>query len=244
VDRDSLVLLGRARASLGIALGTLLPEEKLATAARWTGQALIVAERLDEHPFLAYALAMHGNELRKAGRLGAAIARLRRSVALSSDAQTLASARALLARAAGEAGHAELFDSAINSYRRQLDTTDSAEMLNNRFTFREVLLRGLVGTGRAAEAARLMEEPQNAPAPAPQWIVIERVTTGEVLLATGEREGAEEALLAALAGAETYRLPHQAQRAVRVAARDIDAVAQTGRSVVARLSSKLSIPGS
>lgn len=244
VERESLALLGRARVSLGVALGELLSDEKLATAAKWTGQALIVAERLDDSTFLAHVLAMHGNELRKAGRIGAAIERLRRSVALSSGAHSRASAYAVLARAAGEARRPELFDSAMDGYRRELDEADGTGMLSNRFTFREVLLRGLAATGRASLAARLMDEEQNTAAPvAPQWGVIEQVTVGEILLAIGEREGAEEALLAALAGTETYRPPHQAQRAIRVAARDADVVAQAGRAVLARLSSTLSVAG-
>ncbi|MGH8964474.1 MAG: helix-turn-helix domain-containing protein [Actinomycetes bacterium] len=68
LDRASLARLGKARASLGVALGALLPEERLAAAAKWTGQALRVAQRLDDPDFLAHTLAMHGNELRKAGR--------------------------------------------------------------------------------------------------------------------------------------------------------------------------------
>lgn len=102
VDRISLALLGKARASLGIALGTLLPEERLATAAKWTGQALVIAQRLDEPGFLAYALSMHGNELRKAGRIGAAIERLRRSIAVCTDSAARTTALAFLARAAGK----------------------------------------------------------------------------------------------------------------------------------------------
>lgn len=64
-ERDVLVLLGHARAMLGVSLGTVLPEEQLAAAARWTGKALLVAERLEDRAFLAYVLRMHGNELRK-----------------------------------------------------------------------------------------------------------------------------------------------------------------------------------
>jgi hypothetical protein len=62
-------------------------------------------------------LSMHGNELRKAGRTGAAIERLRRSIAMCTDPAARTSALALLARAAGEAGNADLFDSTMTSYR-------------------------------------------------------------------------------------------------------------------------------
>jgi transcriptional regulator with XRE-family HTH domain len=242
VDRASLALLGRARASLGIALGAILPEERLATAAKWTGQAMRIAQRLDDPESLAYTLAMHGNELRKAGRTGAAIERIRHSIAVCADPATRTAALAFLARAAGEAGHAELFDSTMTSYRGHLDKIENIGLLSNRFTFHEVLLRGLVGTGRARQAATLLSEaPSASKAAAPQWTVIERVTAGEVLLATGDRDGAEEALRIALDGAERYRLPHQAQRAIRVASSSIEAVADVGRAVLVRLDSRLSV---
>jgi len=46
---------------------------------------------------------------------------------------------------------------------------------------------------------------------------MERVTTGSVLLAAGRVDEAEDALHAALGGAEDGRLPQQIQRAVRAA---------------------------
>ncbi|MCF6475410.1 helix-turn-helix transcriptional regulator [Nonomuraea sp. MG754425] len=39
-DHAAAQLLGQARAMLGVALGNVLPEESLASAARWTGRAL------------------------------------------------------------------------------------------------------------------------------------------------------------------------------------------------------------
>jgi hypothetical protein len=78
LERDTVVLLGRARLALGVSLGTVLPEERLITAARWTGKALVVAEHLCDVALLPHALRMHGNELRKASRLRAAVARLQR----------------------------------------------------------------------------------------------------------------------------------------------------------------------
>ena len=147
IERDSLAVLGRARLGLGIALGTLLPEEKLSSAAKWTGRALLVADHLEEPAFVTEALTMHGNELRKAGRIGAAIVRLRRAVARPADAGARATACAVLARAAGEAGQVELFDDTMRDYRRHLDRSPGSGMLANEFTFREVHLRGLVRTG-------------------------------------------------------------------------------------------------
>ena len=37
-EAETMRLLAQARVSFGIALGHLLPEERLATAARWTGR--------------------------------------------------------------------------------------------------------------------------------------------------------------------------------------------------------------
>ncbi|HUQ54331.1 helix-turn-helix domain-containing protein [Lentzea sp.] len=84
-ERDTMILLGQGRAALGVSLGTVLPEERLTAAARWTGKALVIAERLGDRAFLAHALRMHGNELRKADHVGAAITRLSRAVAVSED---------------------------------------------------------------------------------------------------------------------------------------------------------------
>ena len=45
-EPEALSLLARARMSFGVALGHLLPDERLATAARWTGRALRIAWHL------------------------------------------------------------------------------------------------------------------------------------------------------------------------------------------------------
>ncbi|ONI82414.1 hypothetical protein ALI22I_40685 [Saccharothrix sp. ALI-22-I] len=90
-------VLGQGRAALGVSLGTVLPEERLAAAARWTGKALVVAERLGDSAFLAHALRMYGNELRKADHVGAAVAHLSRAVTLSNDHEGQGAAFALLA---------------------------------------------------------------------------------------------------------------------------------------------------
>jgi transcriptional regulator with XRE-family HTH domain len=218
IERDILVLLGQARVALGVSLGTVLPEERLAAAARWTGKALIIAERLEDPPFLARALRMHGNELRKANRVPAAITRLDRAVALSTDREGRGTALAFLARAAGEHGNRDMFDSAIARYRDLLDHGDARGMLVNPFTFREIHSRGLVSTGRAAEAVRIMQTGHADATPtALQWYIIERVTAGQVHLAAGDRDGADEALRTALTAAEAHRLPHQIQRTIRAA---------------------------
>src|SRR6266498_6078255 len=179
IERDTLVLLAQARVALGVSLGTVLPEERLAAAARWTGKALIIAEHLEDPVFLAHTLRMHGNELRKASRVPAAIKRLSRAVNLSTDQEGQATALAFLARAAGEQGDRTTFDSAIERYGDLLDRGRARGMLFNPFTFREIHLRGLVSTERAAEAVHIMQAgPADAAPAAPQWHIIERVTAG------------------------------------------------------------------
>jgi transcriptional regulator with XRE-family HTH domain len=242
-ERDTMILLGQGRAALGVSLGTVLPEERLTAAARWTGKALVIAERLGDRAFLAHALRMHGNELRKADHVGAAIARLSRAVAVSEDREGQGAAFALLARAAGEHGDPDLFDLAINGYRERLDSGGGRSMLFNPFTFREIELRGLVATGRAAAAARVMQTGQPGAAPvAPQWHIIERVTAGEVLLAARQPDGAEASLRAALMAAEMHRLPHQIQRTIRAAkAGELSQVEVEGRAALQRLNNLLTV---
>ncbi|MEU8895014.1 helix-turn-helix transcriptional regulator [Nocardia sp. NPDC048505] len=121
LERDSLVLLAQARVALGVSLGTVLPEERLSSAARWTGLAVAVASRLDDQTFYAHTLRMHGNELRKAGHVGAGVARLEQSAKLSSQPAELGGTLAFLCRATGELGDAERFDAALAEYRRLLD---------------------------------------------------------------------------------------------------------------------------
>ena len=47
-EAETMRLLAQARVSFGVALGHLLPEERLATAARWTGRALRIAWNLGD----------------------------------------------------------------------------------------------------------------------------------------------------------------------------------------------------
>src|SRR5262249_12146831 len=125
LERDTLVLLGQARLALGVSLGTVLPEERLVTAAHWTGRALRVAERLEDPPFVAHALRMHGKEVRRAARIWAGIARLHRAVQLSVGVEDRGTALALLTRAAGEQGNTAMFDRALAGYRQLLDNGGS-----------------------------------------------------------------------------------------------------------------------
>lgn len=237
IERETMVLLGQARLALGVSLGTVLPEERLVTAAHWTGKALVVAERLDDRHFLAHTLRMHGNELRKADRVPAGVARLRRAAHLSEGAEARGTAFALLARAAGEQGNAELFDQALAGYRGLLDNGNGRSMLFNPFTFREIELRGLVNTGRAPQAVRIIQTglPDAAPV-APQWRIIERITAGQVLVAGGQLGEAEDVFRSAIVAAETSQLPHQIQRAIRAGeAGRLSGLMSEGRAALDRL---------
>jgi tetratricopeptide (TPR) repeat protein len=239
-----LVLLGHARLALGVSLGTVLPEERLVMAASWTGKALTVAKRLEDSAFLAHTLRMHGNELRKADRLAAAVARLQHAVRISANSEDRGSALALLARAAGERGDAAQFDQALRAYRTLLDRHDERGTLFNPFTFREIHLRGLLSTHRPAEAVRRLDSDHGGARPvSPLWQIIERVTAGQFLLAAGELGGADEALRAALRAAEAHRLPHQIQRTIRAAEHaGVDGVAAEGASALHRLRALLAPP--
>ena len=214
MERDSLILLAQARTALGVSLGTVLPEERLSAAARWTGQALKVAAHLGEPVFHAHTLRMHGNELRKSGQLGAAVVRLEQSLELSTDPADRGSSLAFLCRAAGELGDADTFDNALSAYRNLLDRHPGSGLLFQPFTLREIEIRGLMGIGRVGDASRRVHEPTGTPA-APQWRIIERVTSGEVFAIIGETDTAATAFTEAVQFAERHRLPHQIQRAIR-----------------------------
>src|SRR6266511_3600480 len=219
VERDVLHLLARARAELGVSLGYVLPEERLASAARWTGRALWLAERLDDQALLAFALRVHGNELRKIDHPGAAVARLRRSAELIPD---------------GERG-AVLFDHRVEDAWRLVDA-DPTGTLASPYALHEVHLRGLVRTGRTQQAIELLDQqPVSAIAIPPQWLAILQVTAGEVLLARSDSAQAEAAFAIAIAIAENHRLPHQIQRAIRASDMRLPAIAGSARSALERL---------
>jgi hypothetical protein len=120
--------------SLGVALGHLLPEERLATAARWTGRALRIAWSLGDAELLAFVLRMHGNELRKAGYAAAGIVRLRQSLQIDDQPARKGAGLVLLARAAAESGQAELFDTIAGQCVHVLKSAPRQEILLNAFT--------------------------------------------------------------------------------------------------------------
>jgi transcriptional regulator with XRE-family HTH domain len=217
-DPDMMRLLAQARVSFGVALGDLLPEERLATAARWTGRALRVALDLGDRELLASVLRRHGNELRKAGHAGASMVRLRQSLEIDDKPSHAGSGLVLLARAAASAGQANLFDAASAQCVRLLDQAGSHEVLFNPFTVREIRLRGLLSIGRPHQAVALAESfTADGQPPAPQWRVIERITTADVLASAGDVRTAVQVLAGTVRDAEALRLPHQMQRIIRLA---------------------------
>jgi transcriptional regulator with XRE-family HTH domain len=217
-EPEGMRLLAQARVSFGVALGHLLPEEQLATAARWTGRALRIAWSLGDPALLASVLRMHGNELRKAGRVTAGITRLQQSLQIDDHPARRGSALVLLARAAAESGQAGLFDTAAEQCVQALKATKGDEVLFNAFTVREVRIRGLLATGRTGQAVDLAGSlvAGDRP-PTPQWGVIEQITTADVLAKAGDEDSAAGMLSAALSEAEALRLPHQVQRIIRLA---------------------------
>ncbi|MEW1633485.1 helix-turn-helix domain-containing protein [Streptomyces sp. NPDC093801] len=215
-ERDVLRLLAEARFGLGTALGNVLPEERLATAAHWTAKSLEVARLFDDPALSTTALRMHGNELRKAGLAGAAVSRLTHAAAVAPSQTERAAVLPLLARAAGALGHRTLFDRTVREAGRLLDSVEHTSLVNP-VALHEIHLRGLISTGRAREAIRLAEGPAPSPTTsvAPQWRVIELITTGRVRLLAGDRHGATELLETAVQQARAQRLPHQLQRVLR-----------------------------
>jgi transcriptional regulator with XRE-family HTH domain len=216
-ETEAMRLLAQARVSLGVALGHLLPEERLATAARWTGRALRIAWDLGDLELLAFVLRMHGNELRKAGYAAAGIVRLRQSLQIDDQLARKGAGLVLLARAAAESGQAELFDAVAGQCVHALKSGPRQEVLFNTFTVREVRLRGFLATGQVTQAVDLAESfAADDEPPTPQWRVIERITTADVLARAGDERSAANMLSAAVGDAETLRLPHQIQRIIRL----------------------------
>jgi transcriptional regulator with XRE-family HTH domain len=219
-EAETMRLLAQARVSLGVALGHLLPEERLATAARWTGRALRIAWSLGDAELLAFVLRMHGNELRKAGYAAAGIVRLRQSLQIDDQPARKGAGLVLLARAAAESGQAELFDTIAGQCVHVLKSAPRQEILLNAFTVREVRLRGLIATGRTGQAVDIAESfAADDEPPTPPWRVIERITTADVLARAGDERTAADILATAVSDAETLRLPHQVQRIIRLTGR-------------------------
>ncbi|MFD6435878.1 helix-turn-helix domain-containing protein [Streptomyces venezuelae] len=238
-ERDVLDLLARARVGLGVALGNVLPEERLATAARWTAKSLEIAQYFGEPAFTSHVLRMHGNELRKANLLGAAVERLRHATELAPDAAALAAALPLYARAAGAIGNAELFDAVVREADSLLDSVEHTSLFNP-FALHEIRLRGLVTTGRTERAVHLAERtPTVTTTVAPQWRVIALITVARVRLLGTDQEGAAEALDSAVRESVTQRLPHQLQRVIRAAGERLPDVRARAEGALTRLKQEM-----
>ncbi|MBO0809043.1 MAG: hypothetical protein J2P32_12170, partial [Actinobacteria bacterium] len=243
-ERDVAVMLVHARVAFGTSLGHILPEERLASAAYWTGKALRIAGHVGEHPLLAHVLRMHGNELRKAGYLKAGAGRLAQALTLSGSQTERGESLALFARAAGELGDPGLFDHAIRDATQILDRTGEHTMLFNPFALREIHLRGLLASGRAGAAAALARSASPGHTPtAPQWEIIERITSADILATVGQPEHAATTLKEAVTSAEHRHLPHQIQRVIRVATRSqapaVQAIQVIARQALIRIQARL-----
>jgi hypothetical protein len=79
-----------------------------------------------------------------------------------------------------------------------------------------------------------------ASADGPQWQTIKRVTVAEVFRATGDEAAASQALLQSIATAESTRLPHQIQRAMRAARGALPEIEEAGAATLQRLNLTLS----
>ncbi len=182
---------------------------------------------------------MHGNELRKTGRVAAAMARLQHAASIA-PANERGEALTQLARAAADLGNAAVFDITVTDLRRLVDSAEPTPVVN-AFVLREVRLRGLLATGRLGTAADSADaDMPDAAAVAPQWQAIERVTTAEIHRARGDTSGAAAALGQAITAAETFRLPHQIQRAARAARGHLPEIEESGAAALERL--LLSLP--
>ena len=172
LEADTLRVLGHAWTSLGISLGTILPEERLNVAAQWTAKGVAAAEQLDDADALSHALAMHGNELRKNGHPGALVT-LERATITAPPGTSRGAAAALLARAAATAGDTARFASAVSRCQDLIQRHGSAGSLLHPFTCREIQLRGLLDLGEHMRAIKLAQDSPAEAAPSPQWEIIE-----------------------------------------------------------------------
>lgn len=208
----TLTVLARARIQLGICLGDILPEQQLEASAQWTGRALYITAHLDDPGLHTTALRAHGNELRKAGNLAAAVRRLELATEVSPKAETFIA----LARAAAEAGNHTLFNDTINTVLGLSSTVPHTPLFNDLVCW-EVHVRGLIHTKQLRRLPALLDAVPAATDAAPQWKIIAAITTATALHALGDTNTAD-ILSNAITEASHHQLPHQIQRAVRTAA--------------------------
>ena len=221
-EPEVLEVLTRARTSLGVCLGTVLPEERLHVAVAWTRRGALAAQASGSD-LQSWALQMYGNELRKIRRDAEAVRILGAAADAALDDDQRGAALALLTRAAGQAGDEGLFTAACHAVEGLLDRRGSvgASPLLHPYSWSEIKIRGLLDLGRPADARRLAARAADSAdlPPTPQWSVIAGITMADVCLTAGNADEAEAQLLDALDGARRYGLPHQAQRGARLARR-------------------------
>ena len=215
LEADTLRVLGHAWTSLGISLGTILPEERLNVAAQWTAKGVAATEQLDDPAALRHALAMHGNELRKNGH-PSALTTLERAALTGSPGASCGPAAALLARAAATSGDSARFTSAVTRCQDLIQRHGATGLLLHPFSCREIQLRGLLDLGEHTRAINLAQDSPAEAAPSPQWKIIWQITFATALLHAGDHDQAGDLLLNAIDAASDGRLPHQIQRVVRI----------------------------
>ncbi|HEY9242253.1 MAG TPA: hypothetical protein VIP48_09745, partial [Streptosporangiaceae bacterium] len=206
---------GHAWTSLGISLGTILPEERLRVAAQWTAKGVAAAEQLGDPAALGHALAMHGNELRKNGH-PSALTTLEHAADTGPVGAGSGAAAALLARAAATTGDSARFTSAAARCQDLIQRHGPAGSLLHPFSCREIQLRGLLDLGEYTRAIKMAQDSSAEAAPSPQWETICQITLAAVLLHAGDHSRAGDLLLIGIDTASERRLPHQIQRIVRI----------------------------
>jgi hypothetical protein len=113
-------------------------------------RALRIGERLGDSAFLCRALRVHGDELRKVGRVAAATARLQYAARIATGAERGA-VLIQLARAVADLGSVGIFDTAFTDLCRLIGTMEPTPVAK-AFVVCEVRLRGLLATGRLGDA--------------------------------------------------------------------------------------------
>ena len=236
-------LLAQARMSLGVALGHLLPDEQLATAARWTGRALRIAWHLGTGRCSAWSCGCTATSCERQG------------IPLPGSSGSARPCRSKITRYVRVPGWscwpARPPSPGSRPVRRHHQPVrpggreaSAQDVLFSPFSVREVRLRGLLATGRDRSGCRMAERcPADSGPPSPHWRVIERITTAEVLARSADERTAEPMLTAAISDAETLRLPHQVQRIIRLASEPGvlagQAVHQQARAALTRLDRQL-----
>ncbi len=112
------------------------------------------------------------------------------------------------------------FDATFDGLRRSREAGIASDPMITDATILEVQLRGLLTTGRAGAAAEMINKLSwTAGAASPQWAVIRDITVASVMFTADSDSTAAPLLERAIASAVQLRLPHQIQRAQRVARR-------------------------